>query len=265
MIRLVNAEIIKIRTTKTVWGLLLLTLPLVALNAFLHFAQYHFTPARDAAVQGLPKLSDPEAIRSVLSGALSGKQLAIIIGILVVTTEFRHMTVTPTFLSAPRRSLVVVAKLIVGVLIGIAFSIVALVGTLITAFICYDAVGESYNLGVPGVGQAVGGTFLVITVFCLIGIGIGTLIKNQIAAILIVLGWNLVGETIFRVLLSLWKHHGNSISQWFPGNAASAVTSQYMPNGTSLLHPWQGIVTLIVYGAVFAVLGAALTLRRDIT
>lgn len=265
MIRLVNAEILKIRTTKTVWGLLLLTLPLVAINAFAHFAQYHFTPAAQAAQQHLPKLSDPEAIRSVLSGALSGKQLAIIIGILIITTEFRHMTVTPTFLSAPRRSLVVVAKLIVGVAVGIAFAIAALIGTLVTAYICYGAVGQTYDLGVPGVWQAVGGTFLVITVYCLIGIGVGTLIKNQIAAILVVLAWNLVGETIVQALLSLWRNHGDAISKWFPGNAASAVTNQFIPGGTPVLHPWQGIVTLILYGIVFAVLGAALTLRRDIT
>lgn len=263
--RLVNAELLKIRTTKTVWGLLLLTIPLVAINTFFNFARYAFTPADVARSQHLPSLSDPAAIRSVLSGGLSAKQLAIIIGILLITTEFRHMTVTPTFLSAPRRSLVVVAKLIVGVLVGVAYAVVAIAATIVTGVICYAFKGLTFDLGVAKVPQALLGTLFVIAVYTVIGIGVGTLIKNQIAAILIVLGWDLVGETLVSALLGIWKSHGSEIYRWFPGNAASAITDQFLGNGITVLRAWQGIIVLIVYGLVFAGVGAALTLRRDIT
>ncbi len=86
-----------------------------------------------------------------------------------------------------------------------------------------------------------------------IGIGLGTLVRNQVAA------------TVITLLLSLWHHQGDKIYRWFPGNAGSAVTDQFLGGGLHLLAPWAGALVLLGYGVAFAALGSALTLRRDVT
>lgn len=267
MIRLIQAELLKIRTTWTAWGLLIALVPYVALNAFINFATFHFTPpnAQQEGQPPLPTLTDPEAIRGVLSGALSARSLVLLLGILMITTEFRHMTVTPTFLSSPQRSMVVGAKLSAGVIAGAIFAVAALLVDILTGYICYAVVGETFTLNVDKAPQALLGIFLVIVVYTLIGIGLGALLKNQIAAILVGLGWTLAAEKIASILLSLWHHQGDKIYRYFPGNAASAITDQFLGGGVQLLKPWQGAVVLIMYAVVFSALGARLTLRRDVT
>lgn len=267
MISLIKAELLKMRTTWTAWGLLIALVPYVALNAFIQFATYHFTTA-DNQPQGQPPspaLTDPEAIRGVLSGALSARTLVLLLGILMITTEFRHMTVTPTFLSSPQRSMVVGAKLSAGAIVGVIFAAAALLVDIVTGSICYAIVGETFTLSVDKAPQAILGIFLVIVTFTLIGIGLGTLLKNQIAAILVGLGWTLAAEKIASVLLSLWHHQGDKIYRYFPGNAASAITDQFLGGDTQLLKPWQGAVVLVMYAVIFSALGARLTLRRDVT
>ncbi|MDP9240427.1 MAG: hypothetical protein M3O55_07280 [Actinomycetota bacterium] len=267
MIHLINAELLKIRTTWTAWGLLIALVPLVALNAFIQFATYHFaTPENQPpGSPPPPALTDPQAIRGVLSGALSAKTLVLLLGILMITAEFRHMTVTPTFLSSPQRSMVVGAKLGAGVIIGVVFAAAALLVDVATGYICYAIVGETFTLNVDKAPQAILGIFLVITVYALIGIGLGALLKNQIAAILVGLGWNLAAEPLASTLLSLWHHQGDKIYRYFPGNAASAVTDRFLGGDFALLKPWQGAVVLLLYAVVFAALGARLTMRRDVT
>lgn len=265
--RLIKAELLKIRTTWTAWGLLIALVPYVALNAFIQFAQFHFAGTGDQGRDGpaVPALSDPEAIRGVVSGALSAKTLVLLLGVLMITAEFRHMTVTPTFLSAPQRSMVVGAKLAAAAIVGVVFSAAALLVDIATGYICYAAVGETFTLNVDKAPQAILGIFLVITVYGLIGIGLGALLKNQIAAILVGLGWTLAAEKLASGLLSLWHHQGDKIYRYFPGNAASAITDQFLGGGVALLKPWAGAVVLLLYAVVFSALGARLTLRRDVT
>ncbi len=64
---------------------------------------------------------------------------------------------------------------------------------------------------------------------------------------------------------ALSAHQGDKIYRWFPGNAASAITEQYLGGGLRLVAPRVGAVVLLGYGVLFAALGSVLTLRRDVT
>ena len=57
------------------------------------------------------------------SGELFGTIVVMVIGILIITNEFAHQTATPTFLAAPRRIQVIVAKLVAAVGIGALYGI----------------------------------------------------------------------------------------------------------------------------------------------
>lgn len=262
MISLVRAELLKLRTTRVMWGLLIGLVPYVAFNAFGHFLPYLFKPQPNA--EPLAPLSDPSVIRAVLSGAISAKTLVLVLGILMITSEYRHMTITPTFLAAPRRSLVVTAKLIAATLVGIVFGVIAVTVAAITGYICYATKGESFSLTVDKAPQAILGIVIVVTAYTVVGIGVGTLLKNQVAAILVALGWTLAAELVVTGLLSLWSQ-GDKIYRFLPGNAASAVTDQFTGGDFAQLSPWAGMAVLVLYGLLFAAVVSRLTLSRDVT
>lgn len=266
MIDLIRSEVLKLRTTRVMWGLLIGLVPFVALNAFINFATYAFVDRSAEATTGgtpPPELTDPQAIRGVLSGAISAKTLVLVLGILIITSEYRHMTITPTFLAAPRRSQVVAAKLAAAGVVGVLFGVVAVAVAVLIGYISDGFKGETFTLNVDKAPQAILGIILVVTTYTIIGIGIGTLLKNQVAAVLVALGWSLAAEQIVSALLTLWEH-GEKIYRFFPGNAATSITDQFL-GGFTLLKPWQGALVLILWGLAFAALGSRLTLRRDVT
>ena len=85
--------------------------------------------------------------------------------------------------------------------------------------------------------------------------GVGSLIRNQMAAVGIALGWVLVAESL---LIGL----AHEIGRWTPGGAAAAL------DGVSrhgLLPMWGGAVLLVAYGVAFAAAGTRFTMRRDIS
>ncbi len=105
MIALVRAEWTKLFTTKVWLGLLLGSVVMVA--AFSIF----FTAFAGNAESGLPAVGTPLYEDLILSNAANANILFLILGIIGMTQEYRHRTATPTFLTKPRRGLVVIAKL----------------------------------------------------------------------------------------------------------------------------------------------------------
>jgi len=50
--------------------------------------------------------------------------------------------------------------------------------------------------------------------------------------------------------------------KWLPGGAVQAITSNFQ--APDLLEPWQGVLLLLGYGLVAALLGTFLAVRRDV-
>ena len=97
--RQVRVELRKTFTTRVVWGLLLGFLLLTALNVVAQvIAGSQATPQ-----QGVPPLDSPAGIRNVFAATVSAAVFSLLLGILSVTSEFRHGTATTTFLAVPRR------------------------------------------------------------------------------------------------------------------------------------------------------------------
>ena len=78
--------------------------------------------------------------------------------------------------------------------------------------------------------------------------------------------WSIV-EPILRMLLGVWEQT-RDLAMWLPGAAGEAITgaSLYTSSGIGDLLPWwQGLLVLIGYGLLLAVVGRFTALRRDIT
>ena len=126
MKNLIHAELLKLRTTRMIYGLALAALALVGISAI---------SAISAAgnSRGGPALNTAAGIRNVMAAGSAGSTLVLVIGILIMAGEFRHNTATSTFLISPHRGRVVAAKLAASALVGGALALLSSALTLAVA------------------------------------------------------------------------------------------------------------------------------------
>ncbi|MGY2084596.1 ABC transporter permease [Blastococcus sp. SYSU DS0539] len=250
MTRLIRAEWTKLFTTRVWLGLLLGACVMVA-----GFAVF-FTAFAGNPEAGIPAVGTPQYEDLALSTAANANILFLILGIIGMTQEYRHRTATPTFLTTPRRGRVVTAKLVAYALAAALFSL---------AVVAVNYVTVAIHAGVRGAAPALDGDNLVtmagsaiaLTIYAVIGVGLGALLRNQVGAIVGGLVYLFVIEPIIRSIPAT-----SGAYKWMPGGALEALTATF--EGPDLLDAWQGGVLLLGYGLVAAVLGTFLAVRRDI-
>jgi ABC-2 type transport system permease protein len=203
-------------------------------------------------------LSAAATQKSIAASASSAYLFSIVVGIILVTTEFRHFTSRPTFLIEPRRGLVIVAKLIVAAAVGVIYGLacVALTAAIMVPWL--GALGVTIRWVDNGVLLSMVGDVVVIAIFAVVGIGIGVLVRNQIAAVISALVYLFVIEPLIDIIPVVQKAY-----PYLPGAAAGAITGATRGN-LAHLDALQGGLVLLGWGLLFAVAGWMLTIRRDI-
>lgn len=256
MTRLLRAELRKLFTTRLWWGMLLGALAFTALEVVVLIA------TNGRARSELPPLTTAVAQRTLLAAPRSAYLFSLIVGIIMITTEFRHFTTRPTFLSQPHRGRVIIAKMIVAGLMGFIYAVAATLVTIAIAIPWLSAKGITLDWSGHDLGLVVLAAIAVVTIYAIVGLGIGCLIRNQIAAVITSLVYLLVIESIIGGLGTLWSWLA-TIYEYLPGAAASAVTQVDVRN-SALLAPWAGGLVLLGWGTLFALLGWLEATSRDI-
>jgi ABC-2 type transport system permease protein len=262
----VSAELMKIRTTKVWWGMLI---GLVVWAALWSLPTAFLTGLEIEPGVVLNSMSDDAWARSVYTTGLTslGFAFTLVLGILVLSGEYRHQTITPTILSVPRRPRLVLAKWVAAAAYSLLYGVVALAVGVAVSVLVLSARGLKLNLGAEGLVRALLFALLAFVLWGLIGIGIGTLVGNQIVAILVGVGVLFI-DFLAQNILPVFSW-GDDVTRWLPIGVTSALIapSTELPDGTSLeVLPWWGAgLVLVAYALVTAGLGAALTLRRDVT
>lgn len=199
-----------------------------------------------------------------------GYVFPLLIGTLMVTAEFRHKTLTPTFLATPRRGLVLWAKLLVGVLLGVLYGVVGIaasVGASAGFLAGYDLDTE---LTSPDIWAQFGRMLLAYVLWVLIGIGVGALVRNQVGAIVGVLVFTQFLEPVGRAAASFVDGLGE-FTQYLPGAASDALvgvsvfTISVPADASTTLEWWAGGAVLLGYAVVLVLLGHVLSWRRDVS
>jgi ABC-2 type transport system permease protein len=259
---LVRSELRKVTSTRLWWGMLIGVLVLTGIQA-VAVAATAGSPAQPGA-PATPGLETAEAIRSIYAGSMfSGAYIfAMVLGITGMTGEYRYQTITPTFLVTPRRERVVAAKMVAHLLVGAGYALAALVMALVAGGVTIALRDAGLGYDVPGLWRAVALGVLAVALWTLLGIGIGTLVRNQVAAILLAVAVTFLVEPLATYLLAAVDL--DSVVRWLPTNASAALTS---PGDAFLeyLDWWAGGLALLGYAVVLGGLGLLLSVRRDVS
>jgi ABC-2 type transport system permease protein len=243
--RLVAAEWLKLRTTRFLWG----TLPAVILLSAVAVAGVVLS----SEVAGVALLEPTEGVRqAALHLTSTGATLVIVLGIVISAGEYRTGTATETFLTTPRRSHVVAAKLATGALLGVGLGAIATVVGLPVAYLWFEAEDVAFPSGREEVWLTLGGVVLYAALFAVLGVAFGSLVRSQIVAIVSAL-------TLVLLVEQLLTQAGVSVAEWLPGNAGAAVVR----TPGEFLDPGAGAALLLGYALVLAVAGAVVVARRD--
>ena len=202
------------------------------------------------------------------SATAVGYVFPLLIGTLMVTTEFRHKTLTPTLLATPRRGVVLVGKFAVGILVGVLYGILGSAAAVAAGAGVLSIFDIDPALGSADTWTLVGRMLVAFALWALVGIGVGTVVRNQVAAIVIVLAVTLFVEPIVRTIGGIVEGFGHVV-KWFPSAASDALVGQtiFGAMGTGAgaeLEWWAGGLVLLGYAVVFLVIGLFTTWRRDV-
>ncbi len=249
MTRLLRAEALRLATTRAYWLLAAGATVLIAGGTAATAAATSFTPGISPA-------------RTVLAIAGLAQTVALLAGVLAVTGEFRHKTITPAALITPRRTPLLAGKLIILAGAGLVFGL-ATTGIATTLTMPLLA-GRHIPTGITSTGAAaiiVGGG-LATALSAAIGVGVGAVIRNQAGAIIAVLALLYIAEP----LLGFIPHLGTAIQQYGLGGLAAATTHTIgFPASAHLLAQPVAALVLAGYATIALLAGAALLKWRDIT
>jgi hypothetical protein len=191
-----------------------------------------------------------------------------LIGTMAVTAEYRHQTLTPTFLAEPRRVIVLGAKMIASLPMGLAYGIVGGVFAVGTGAAVLAIGGLDTGLSDPHTFRNTALGAITLMLWTAIGVGFGALVRNQVAAIVILLGFNQLIEPVLR-MIPMMTGHGAHLTQFLPGAAGEALSGGSGILGLDVsmqtLPPWAGALTMLGYALVFALIGYAVSFRRDVS
>ncbi|HET7399977.1 MAG TPA: ABC transporter permease [Intrasporangium sp.] len=258
----IRSELLKFFSTRLWWGLLIPVAIAGALFSWLSATLFAGTEVQPGV--RLPDLDDPQMVSSVYTAGLQVSQVLLLaIGVLTIGSEYRHKTITGTFLATPRRARVMVAKIIS--LLGIG-AVYGFVGTFASFAVGATIIrSKGFDVLPDGALRTLGLSLLVLGLWALIGLGIGILIPNQVAALFVAIGAAWIIEPLLGLLFSS-QEWGRSIAPYFPSNATQAVVNAVsQPGAEPRLSWWTGALVLAAYAVGMAGLGTWRTLRTDIS
>jgi ABC-2 type transport system permease protein len=198
---------------------------------------------------------------TVASATLQGYALAQlfigVLGALFVSGEYGTGMIRSSLVAAPRRTPVLLAKLVVFGTVALVTMVVASV----VAFLGGEAVlshyGMGFSLGDPTALRVTLGTGVYLTLVGLLGSAFGWLVRHTAGAISALLGLLLIAPVIFGNFLGTW---GKDVAKFLPNGGESFIHSYTAP---LTLAPWAGLAVTVAWVVVLTVVAAVRLRRRD--
>jgi len=252
MNRSIRTELLKLRTTRLPLGLLATAAGLTALATILGAAR-----AGGSGHMAPPPLDTAAGLTAMLTRNGLGMLMAAVFGVTVSSGEFRHGTATTTYLGTPGRVRVLIAKAIVAAGFGLLFGLVAAGLTTGISLAFVAAKGYPVALGWGTIARFAAGAILGSGLLAAVGVGLGSLLRGQLAAIVTVFAWGFVVEQVIGGLF-------DSAQPYLPYTAATTMAGATLGGGTSAL-PFAAAAALVAgVAALLSAVAAQTTVQRDV-
>ena len=247
MTRLLSSELLKLRTTRTFYALMGGAVALIVIIAVLGAALGTFkntgTPGRDLlAVAGLAPL------------------FALVIGVIGVTAEFRHGTITPSLLVEPVRTWLMAAKLAAQLIVGLVLGLFCygVCAGIVAGVLSSRGIATGMSTS-DWIGAVIGGAVATM-LYAAFGLGVGALLRNQTGAIVVVLAWVFVIENLLGIIPGgfgdgIKKYGLSGVGHSLARTASDSTRIGQLPAGLLLL----GYALVLVIG------GTIVVCKRDVS
>jgi ABC-type transport system involved in multi-copper enzyme maturation permease subunit len=280
MINGFKAEWRKLRQRPAVWvlgGIMLAAL--VFFGYFITWLQLSFPSAHFRAEGGLTiaqlksTLYPINFVKNSLAGVgIVGSILTLILGALVVGSEFGWGTVKTVYTQRPGRLQALAGQIgvvsLIAAIFTVAFYSVAALASLVIA------VGDGQAITWPAaidILKALGATWLIFESWSLFGMALAYLFRQSAMAIGIGLAYVLAIEAIlFRLLSGFDASWLTTIEKFFLGQNATALIQslgRVFTQGAAppLVSAGQAVLVLIVYGVIFTGIASLVVRTRDVS
>jgi ABC-2 type transport system permease protein len=244
MSALLRAELIKLRTTRTFVAIVatgtVLSLGLTILVAI------NSTPGTPDDVRDFFTIANPSALLALLLGAIG------------MTGEWRHRTITSAVLAAPDRVRLLAAKTLSHAIAGAVLALVVSLVIMLVGTLILSSRGAA-TLGADAIADVLWRSMLVAALFGALGVGIGAVVRNQPATV--------VGIVLVLFLVEpLLVQSVPEVARFGPlSGAPNGILGGFdLPKGEELLAPVAAIAVSIGWVTAAFAAGAALLRRRDL-
>jgi ABC-2 type transport system permease protein len=238
------AELRKMRSTRTNLGLLAGMVALILLTVVL-----------TGFITKASELAGHDNQHGLLSAGTAGALFAALIGVMAITSEFRHGTIRPTFVVTPHRTRVLAAKIIASLLMGTLFGLTAITLSFGIGYAVLAIRDIPLELETSHVIWLFIGTPVMTAAWAAIGVGLGAVVRNQVLAVIGLIVWAMIIDNLLVNLVS-------RIGGYTPVGSSAALVAD--PADYVLSAP-AGALVLVAYVLALVAAGVVLVARRDVT
>ena len=237
---LLRAELLKLRTTRTFFALVASAVGLSLLVVVL--------------VTTIDDGFDAQDARDLLTIDASSLFI-LLLGAIGITGEWRHRTITSSLLAAPDRTRFLVAKLVAYAAAGAVLSIVVTLSVALVSTGILSARDET-TVAFGDFVDVLWRNALVAALLGALGVAVGSLVRNQAGAIVLLL---VMGFVIEPTVIGLEP----DVGAWLPVGGAPAGINE-PPDSEELLSPGLAVLAELGWIAGLGAIGALLLRRRDL-
>jgi ABC-2 type transport system permease protein len=282
LLRQLRGERRKLTTTKVWWQFAIAVVATTGLGLLLsvgttddalHHGGKGAPPQGFADVSAAPShLVASFAADVFTSGQFFGGMFATLLAVLLITNEYGHQTATLTFLADPRRTTVIISKLLMAIIAAMAVWVLSTAVDLAVGVPYFSSQGLSSQLGSWTVERAILVNGMVFALWGVFGLGVGALVRSQVTATVVTVLLYTVG--VYGALgvvaaIQRFVYHHDSVAAWivlYPGYAAQIAADPHSTNLPDNSVPWWvGALVMLGYGLVLTTIGTTMLRRRDIT
>lgn len=180
-----------------------------------------------------------------------------------MTNEYRHGTAVGTFLVTPKRSTVLLAKLIAASFAGLIVQVFSFIFAVTSGFIALNFFEPHAPVPMELLWKVFRASVISGLVLGIVGVGLGALVKNQIAAVTGAVIWTLIVEGLVVAFVE-------SIGKYLPAGAITGLVdvdfgdNDFNFSIENYLTPRPATLVLLGYAALFSIIAMRTTLRRDL-